>query len=77
MDDESFRAGIIGDATGDDHRIYGAGLVTSFGRAIREGHLSVCTNAVAELTGRPPRALRDVLSARNDELLAAAASSAA
>ena len=77
VDDESFRAGMIGDATGDDHRIYGAGLVTSTGRAIREGHLSVCTNAVAELTGRPPRALRDVLSARNDELLAAAASSAA
>jgi NAD(P)H dehydrogenase (quinone) len=74
VDDESFKAGLIGDATGDDHRIYGAELVTSIGRAIREGHLSGCTNAVAELTGRAPRALRDVLAARRDELAAAASS---
>jgi NAD(P)H dehydrogenase (quinone) len=74
VDDESFRAGIVGDATGDDHRIYGAELVTSVGRAIREGHLAACTDAVAELTGRPPLGLRDLLAARRDELLAAATS---
>jgi len=72
LDDETFKAGIIGDATGDDHLVYGAGLVTSFGRSIREGYQSACTNAVAELTGREPRALRDVLEARREELLAAA-----
>jgi NAD(P)H dehydrogenase (quinone) len=74
LDDETFKAGIIGDATGDDHLVYGAELVTSFGRSIREGYQSSCTNAVADLTGRAPRALRDVLAARQDELLAAASS---
>jgi NAD(P)H dehydrogenase (quinone) len=72
VDDETFRAGMIGDATGDDHRVYGAELVTSTGKAIREGYLSACTNAVAELTGRAPRRLRDVVAARRDELAAAA-----
>jgi NAD(P)H dehydrogenase (quinone) len=76
VDDESFKAGMIGDATGDDHAVYGAELVTSVGRAIREGYLAACTGAVAELTGRAPRALRDVLAARRDELLAAASSAA-
>lgn len=72
VDDETFRAGIVGDATGDDHAIYGAELVTSVGRAIREGHLSACSNAVAELTGRPPLGLRDLLAPRREELRAAA-----
>jgi NAD(P)H dehydrogenase (quinone) len=63
VDDETLRAGMIGDATGDDHRTYGAELVTSTGRAIREGHLSACTNAVSELTGRRARTLREVLAA--------------
>jgi NAD(P)H dehydrogenase (quinone) len=72
VDDETFKAGIVGDATGDDHRIYGAELFTSVGRAIREGHLSACTSAVADLTGRPPQSLRDLLAARRDELRAAA-----
>ncbi len=76
LDDESFKSGLIGDATGDDHLVYGAELVTSFGRAIREGHLSACTNAVAELTGRPPRTLHDVLAAHRAELQAAASSAA-
>jgi NAD(P)H dehydrogenase (quinone) len=63
LDDEAFKAGIIGEATGDDHLVYGAELVTSFGRSIREGYQSSCTNAVAELTGRPARTLREVLTA--------------
>jgi NAD(P)H dehydrogenase (quinone) len=74
VDDETLKAGMVGDATGDDHRIYGAELVTSTGRAIREGYLSACSNAVAELTGRPPSALRDLLAAHRDELLATAGS---
>jgi NAD(P)H dehydrogenase (quinone) len=76
LDDETFKAGIIGDATGDDHLVYGAGLVASFGRSIREGYQSACTTAVDDLTGRSPRALRDVLEARREDLAAAASSAA-
>jgi NAD(P)H dehydrogenase (quinone) len=72
LDDETFKAGMVGDATGDDHRVFGAELVTSFGRAVREGHLSSCTTAVADLTGRAPRTLREVLSPHREQLLAAA-----
>jgi len=55
---------MIGAATGDDHARYGAELVASFGRAIREGYLGSCTDTVAKLTGRPARTLREVLAAR-------------
>src|SRR5947207_2722359 len=37
VDDESFVAGLVGNAGTDDHLKYGAELVASFGRAIREG----------------------------------------
>ena len=33
---------------------YGAELVASFGRSIREGYMSACTETVAMLGGRPP-----------------------
>ncbi len=38
-----------------------AELITSFGRAIREGALSALSTAVQDLTGRPPVSLRSVL----------------
>lgn len=61
LDDEQFVAGLIGDAGEDDHLRYGAQLVASFGRAIREDHMSSCTDAVARLAGIRPRGLREVL----------------
>jgi NAD(P)H dehydrogenase (quinone) len=61
LDDAAFVATLIGDATGDDHLRYGAELVASFGRSIREGYMSACTDHVAKLAGRPPRSLRQVL----------------
>ena len=60
--------------TNDDHLVYGATLVASFGRAIRDDRLSSCTTAVAELTGRRPRSMRLVLEEHLDELRSAGAS---
>ena len=45
-----------------DHLRYGAELVASFGRSIREGYMSACTDTVTKLVGRPPQSLRQVLS---------------
>ena len=39
-----------------------AGLLASFGTAIRGGHLDQSPNTVEELTGRPPRTVSDVLA---------------
>jgi NAD(P)H dehydrogenase (quinone) len=44
--------------------------VVAFGRAIREGYYAVKDPVVSDLTGRPPRTLRDVLIANRGELLA-------
>lgn len=60
--DADFVATLMGDATGDDHLRYGAELVASFGRSIREGYMSSCTDAVAKLTGRAPLTLSQVLA---------------
>lgn len=60
IDDTTFVAGLVGSST-DGHLRYGAELLASFGRAIREGFLDVRSDAVAKLTGRAPRSLRDVL----------------
>ena len=60
IDDAQFVAGLVG-GSADGHLRYGAELLASFGRAIREGYLDVRSDAVARLTGRPPRTLRDVL----------------
>ncbi len=62
LDDEAFVAALVGDASGDDHLRYGAQLVASFGRSIREGYMDSRTNAVATLTGRAPLALTHVLA---------------
>jgi NAD(P)H dehydrogenase (quinone) len=61
IDDATFVAGLVGSST-DGHLRYGAELLASFGRAIREGYLDVCSDAVAKLTGRDPRTLREVLA---------------
>jgi NAD(P)H dehydrogenase (quinone) len=63
LDDADFIATLVGDATGDDHLRYGAELVASFGRSIREGYMNACTDHVARLTGRSPKSLRELLAA--------------
>jgi NAD(P)H dehydrogenase (quinone) len=40
----------------------------SFGTAIREGVLDGVSPAVEDLTGRPPRSMREVLEAHRSEL---------
>jgi NAD(P)H dehydrogenase (quinone) len=60
IDDAAFVAGLVGSST-DGHLRYGAELLASFGKAIREGYLDVRSGAVAKLTGRAPRTLREVL----------------
>lgn len=62
LDDAEFVATLVGGATGDDHLRYGAELVASFGRAIRGGFMDSRSAAVAKLTGRAPRSLREVLA---------------
>jgi NAD(P)H dehydrogenase (quinone) len=46
--------------------------ITSFGRAVRQGHFDVVDPAFERLTGRPPVALRDVLISHRADLLAGA-----
>jgi NAD(P)H dehydrogenase (quinone) len=46
----------------DEHAMYAARLVVSIGRAAREGRFATVGDGVRALTGRDPRALRDVLS---------------
>lgn len=62
LDDAAFVATLVGAATDDEHLKYGAALVASFGRSIREGFMASCTRTVETLTGRPARTLRDVLT---------------
>jgi NAD(P)H dehydrogenase (quinone) len=65
LDDEAFTellAGALG-GSDDEHARYGAELVASFGRSIREGYMASRSEVVERLTGRPPRTLRSVLEA--------------
>lgn len=62
LDDAAFVERLVGDAADDDHLKYGAELVASFGRSIREGFMASCTDAVARLTGRRARTLRETLA---------------
>jgi NAD(P)H dehydrogenase (quinone) len=62
VDDAALIAGMVAGRETDGHAQYGASLVASFGRAIREGFLSACTTTVAELTGRPAQSLETVLA---------------
>jgi hypothetical protein len=43
----------------------------SYGRAIREGYIDQTSDAVEDLTGSPPRSLREVFEAHRGELLRA------
>ena len=61
VSDAELIAGIVGTASGDNHLRYGAELVASFGRSIREGYMSACTDQVVRLAGRPAQSLRQVL----------------
>lgn len=63
LDDETFVARLSVAFGDDDHARYGAELVASFGRSIREGYQAGRTDVVERLTGRAPRTLRDVLAA--------------
>lgn len=46
--------------------------MVTFGQAIREGFLAVCSNDVERLLGRPPRSVRAMIEANADMLRAAA-----
>ena len=61
--DAEFVARLVGSSDRDAHMRYGAELVASFGRAMRDGYFASCTQTVEQITGRPPRALRAVLAA--------------
>jgi NAD(P)H dehydrogenase (quinone) len=59
VDDDAFIAGLLQVGIPAE----GAQVIASFGRAVREGYLDQLTDAVQQLAGRPPRSLRDVVSA--------------
>ena len=61
LDDQTFVERLQGGTTDDDHARYGAELVASFGRSIREGYMARRSDAVERLAGRPARTLRAVL----------------
>jgi NAD(P)H dehydrogenase (quinone) len=61
LDDDAFVERLQGPATDDEHGRYGARLVCSLGRSIREGYMAASTDVVAQLTSRPPRTLRSLL----------------
>ena len=63
LSDEAFVERLQGGAGDDEHARYGAELVASFGRSIREGYMASCSDTVETLTGRPARTLRAVLEA--------------
>jgi len=67
VDDAEFIAGLV--AAGIPEGV--AAWIASFGRAIREGVLSVVSSTVQDLTGHPPRTMREVLTEHRDELLGA------
>ena len=46
-----------------------ARAIATYGRAIREGYIEGTSDAVENLTGRPPRSLREVFEAHRGELL--------
>jgi len=46
--------------------------MVTFGQAIREGYLEICTNDVERLTGRKARSVRQMIEENKDMLIAAA-----
>jgi NAD(P)H dehydrogenase (quinone) len=65
VDDAAFTAGLV--AAGLPAEV--AGLYASFGASAREGFAERVTTTVADVTGRPPTALRDVLAASRDAIV--------
>jgi NAD(P)H dehydrogenase (quinone) len=65
VDDEAFIEGLSAAGVPEP----AAREIASYGRAIREGHIDQISGAVENLTGRPPRSLRQVFEAHRDELL--------
>lgn len=68
VEDDEFLAELSGGGSEDGHVQYGAALTVSLGQAIREGHFSVVTSTVHDLTGTESRSVREVLEASADML---------
>lgn len=62
VDDAELIAGMVAAAGDAEHAKYGAEVMASFGRAIREGYMASCTDVVAQLTGRAARTLESILA---------------
>ncbi len=60
VDDAEFSAGLLKAGLAEEV----AGLVTSFGASTREGYLATVSTAVADLTGRQPTPLADLVRAQ-------------
>jgi NAD(P)H dehydrogenase (quinone) len=65
VDDEAFIQGLTAAGVLEP----AAREFASYGRAIREGYIDQISGAVENLTGHPPRSLRNVFEAHRDELL--------
>ncbi len=65
VDDEAFIQGLSASGVPEP----AAREIASYGRAIREGYIDQISDAVENLTGRPPRPLREVFEAHRDDLL--------
>ena len=67
VDDEAFIQGLTAAGVPEP----AARGFASYGRAIREGYIDQTSDAVEDLTGSPPRSLREVFEAHHGELLRA------
>jgi NAD(P)H dehydrogenase (quinone) len=67
VDDEAFIQGLTAAGVPES----AARGFASYGRAIREGYIDQTSDAVEDLTGSPPRSLREVFEAHRGELLRA------
>jgi NAD(P)H dehydrogenase (quinone) len=65
VDDEEFVQGLAASGMPEP----AARSIATFGRAIREGFISEASGAVENLTGRPPRSLREVFEAHRRDLI--------
>jgi NAD(P)H dehydrogenase (quinone) len=65
VDDEAFIQGLTSAGVPEP----GAREFASYGSAVRERYIDQISGAVENLTGRPPRSLREVFEAHRDELL--------
>ena len=67
VDDEAFIRGLTAAGVPEP----AAREFASYGRAIREGYIDQTSDAVEDLTGSPPRSLREVFETHRSELLRA------